>query len=79
MWDCALLGVDAGDGRTSDRSGSRVGLGLVRYCHLCLQVLFVREMAKEVPRRGSLNPTLGQVFMLVLNVGFVRHFFNLKA
>ena len=32
VWDCALLGVDAGDGRTSDRSGSRVGLGLVRYC-----------------------------------------------
>ena len=32
VWDCALLGVDAGDGRTSDRSGSRVGLGLVRHC-----------------------------------------------
>ena len=32
VWDCALLGVDAGDGRTSDRSGSRVGLGLARYC-----------------------------------------------
>ena len=32
VWDCALLGADAGDGRTSDRSGSRVGLGLVRHC-----------------------------------------------
>jgi len=64
VWDCALLGVDAGDGRTSDRSGSRVGLGLVRYCPrrcrswgwwwgLCWSCSF------PLDRRGSVVAVLG--------------------
>ena len=64
VWDCALLGVNAGNGRTSDRSGSRVGLGLVRYCPrrcrswgwrwgLCWSCSF------PLDRRGSVVAVLG--------------------
>ena len=44
MWDCALLGVDAGDGRTNDRSGSRVGAGSV----LSLEVSVARSAVGSV-------------------------------